>query len=857
MDGENLQELLQTIKDYHSPNRIVQDRARRNVKHVVHSPLYAKQLLHVLCRLDEVDEDEREFAGDLLEKHIRKHYGEYGEELKGSLKKECLIAISNPSKTVRNSAGYVIAAVVHALQGNAKEWPELMPTLQASLDSPDVVVAEGAMNTLCSMCERNAQSLLEPLTPLLPKVTQCLQHPHLPLRAQAIGCVFHLALCLQCQFVLDAFDDIFKMVMESVNVEHYLIRKHISSFLVFTAATVPNNLEPLLPSVLQFMMDGLMGSDELVAMNAGEFLIHMVEENQVPMEKWLPHLQDLISVLLKGMVYEDKIVESLNGNKEYDSSLAESTDIEPMEEGDGEDEQEALKDKENFELRKCCSGILDATVLAVGDEILQFFVPQVKLMLSSDDWKTVEAAVFGLGTVAEGCPEVLGHFPQIVPTIISLLSHKKPLIRSISSWTLSRHVKWIAANHNDLLQSVIMDSMLKAVLDSHPHAQQAALTALAETTEAFPELLVPYVSYILETLALALHSCPKTNLLILCDAITSLLESVEVDYNDKKYIEVIMPPMMEKLTVLNEESIEYDGLLESFRVLAKELKSGFLPYCPVVIEKCATSISTLLQQNGDDKHSANLLVNCLDVISGMVQGVKGDLVPLLNRSDVIAHLIVCLKMNDDDVLQSGFALLGDLADFCYDVIRAQVNEFVILCEAEMRKLNDTPSLSNAVWSLGKIIEKMGMEAMPYAETWLQILFTILQPPEMPGTMVNAVYTISNLAVACPEVVAPHLPILGPLCFDGMLEADEEEMKETVVFGLFTMIAVNPVAIEKDTLLQLLLSIEEVSDRLKEATQLGVTNFCASRNVDSFASLLVDLPNERQEILKAKYAFLSH
>ena len=51
---------------------------------------------------------------------------------------------------------------------------------------------------------------------------------------------------------------------------------------------------------------------------------------------------------------------------------------------------------------KCCSGILDATVLAVGDEILQFFVPQVKLMLSSDDWKTVEAAVFALGAVAEG-----------------------------------------------------------------------------------------------------------------------------------------------------------------------------------------------------------------------------------------------------------------------------------------------------------------------------------------------------------------------------------------------------------------------------------------------------------------------
>jgi transportin-1 len=402
-----------------------------------------------------------------------------------------------------------------------------------------------------------------------------------------------------------------------------------------------------------------------------------------------------------------------------------------------------------------------------------------------------------------------------------------------------------------------MDSMLKAVLDSHPYAQKAALTALAVSTEAIPEFLVPYVNYILETLALALHSCPKTNLLILCDAITSLLESVEVDYNDKKYIEVIMPPMMEKLTVLNEESIEYDGLLESFRVLAKELKSGFLPYCPVVFEKCATSISTLLQQNGDDEHSVKLLSSCLDMISGIAQGLKGDLVPFLNQSDFIAQLIVCLKMNNGDILQSGFALLGDLADFCYDVIRAQVNEFVILCEAEMRKLNDTPSLSNAVWSLGKIIEKMGNEVMPHIVRWLQILVAILQRPVITNTVVNAVYAISNLAIACPEVVAPHLPILGPLCREGMLKTNVGEEKDAIAFGLFAMITVNPTGIDKDTLLQLLLSIEEVSDRLKEATQLGVTNFCASRNVDSFASLLVDLPNERQEILKAKYAFLSH
>ena len=39
-------------------------------------------------------------------------------------------------------------------------------------------------------------------------------------RAQAIGCVFHLALCLQCQFVLDAFDDIFQVSRDAFHSLH-------------------------------------------------------------------------------------------------------------------------------------------------------------------------------------------------------------------------------------------------------------------------------------------------------------------------------------------------------------------------------------------------------------------------------------------------------------------------------------------------------------------------------------------------------------------------------------------------------------------------------------------------------------
>ena len=50
-------------------------------------------------------------------------------------------------------------------------------------------------------------------------------------RAQAIGCVFHLALCLQCQFVLDAFDDIFKVSRDTFL--SLCVHVYISTYMCF------------------------------------------------------------------------------------------------------------------------------------------------------------------------------------------------------------------------------------------------------------------------------------------------------------------------------------------------------------------------------------------------------------------------------------------------------------------------------------------------------------------------------------------------------------------------------------------------------------------------------------------------
>lgn len=79
------------------------------------------------------------------------------------------------------------------------------------------------------------------------------------------------------------------------------------------------------------------------------------------------------------------------------------------------------------------------------------------------------------------------------------------------------------------------------------------------------------------------------NLLILYDAIGTLADSVGHHLNKPDYINLLMPPLINKWNVLKDEDKDLFPLLECLSSVATALRSGFLPYCEPVYRYVASN----------------------------------------------------------------------------------------------------------------------------------------------------------------------------------------------------------------------------------------------------------------------------
>jgi transportin-1 len=100
------------------------------------------------------------------------------------------------------------------------------------------------------------------------------------------------------------------------------------------------------------------------------------------------------------------------------------------------------------------------------------------------------------------------------------------------------------------------------VLDGNKRVQEAACSAFATLEEEACTELVPYLGFILETLVFAFSKYQHKNLLILYDAIGTLADSVGHHLNKPDYINLLMPPLIQKWNVLKDEDKDLFPLLE-------------------------------------------------------------------------------------------------------------------------------------------------------------------------------------------------------------------------------------------------------------------------------------------------------
>ncbi|XP_033738748.1 transportin-1-like isoform X3 [Pecten maximus] len=829
-EENGLRQILQLLKESQSPDTATQRNVQQKLEELNKYPDFNNYLIFVLTKLTSEDDPTRSLSGLILKNNVRAHFEKFPPEVTNFIKQECLNSIGDPSPLIRATIGILVTTIV--AKGELRNWTELLPSLCSSLDSDDYNVCEGAFGALQKICEDTAEDLdndsTRPLNILIPKFLQFFKHNSPKIRSHAIACVnqFIISRTQALMVHIDAFiENLFFLATD----EDTEVRKNVCRALVMLVEVRMDRLIPHINSIIEYMMLRTQDDDDSVALEACEFWLSLAEQ-PICKDVLASHIERLVPVLVKGMKYSEIDIILLKGDVEEDEMVPDKeSDIKPRfhksrthsqkhQDGeevgngsndgelsdDGFDDDDSLSD---WNLRKCSAAALDVLANVFREEILPILLPILKETLFHNDWDIKESGILVLGAIAEGCMNgMIPHLPELIPYLISRLSDKKALVRSITCWTLSRYAHWVVGQPHELYLKPLMTELLKRVLDSNKRVQEAACSAFATLEEEACTELVPYLGFILETLVYAFNKYQHKNLLILYDAIGTLADSVGHHLNKPDYVNMLMPPLIQKWNVLKDEDKDLFPLLECLSSVATALQSGFLPYCEPVYRRCVSLVEQTLNQNfmsmsHPDRYEPpdkDFMIVALDLLSGLAEGLEQHIEALVANSNILKLLFQCMQDPMPEVRQSSFALLGDLTKACFQHVKPCIGDFMPILGSNLNP-EFISVCNNATWAIGEISIKMiATEMQPYVTLVLAPLIDIINRPNTPKTLLeNTAITIGRLGLVCPQEVAPSLQQFIRQWCTSLRNIRDNEEKDSAFRGVCHMINVNPGGVVQD------------------------------------------------------------
>ncbi|XP_041270892.1 transportin-2, partial [Onychostruthus taczanowskii] len=681
----------------------------------------------------------RSLSGLILKNNVKAHFQSFPPPVAEFIKQECLNHLGDASSLIRATIGILITTI--ASKGELQMWPELLPQLCNLLNSEDYNTCEGAFGALQKICEDSSElldsdALNRPLNVMIPKFLQFFKHCSPKIRSHAIACVNQFIMD-RAQALMENIDTFIEHLFALAVDEDPEVRKNVCRALVMLLEVRIDRLIPHMYSIIQYMLQRTQDSDENVALEACEFWLTLAEQ-PICKDVLTAHLVQLIPILVHGMRYSEIDIILLKGDVEEDEAVPDSEqDIKPRfhksrtvtlaheeqrgdggdGDGDDEDDDDTLSD---WNLRKCSAAALDVLANVFREELLPHLLPLLKELLFHLEWVVKESGILVLGAIAEGCMQgMVPYLPELIPHLIRCLADRKALVRSIACWTLSRYAHWVVAQPPELYLKPLMTELLQRILDGNKRVQEAACSAFATLEEEACTELVPYLSFILDTLVFAFGKYQHKNLLILYDAIGTLADSVGHHLNQPEYIQKLMPPLIQKWNELKDEDKDLFPLLECLSSVATALQSGFLPYCEPVYQRCVTLVQkTLAQAMMYNQHpeqyeapDKDFMIVALDLLSGLAEGLGGHVEQLVARSNIMTLLFQCMQDTMPEVRQSSFALLGDLTKACFVHVKPCIAEFMPILGTNLNP-EFISVCNNATWAIGEICMQMGERPPP-------------------------------------------------------------------------------------------------------------------------------------------------
>lgn len=811
-------------------------------------PEFNYSLMCLLSNPTSCDETARSLSCFILKNNVRRHYTSFPTELKEFLKKHSLDLLRDSSPVIRQTVGILITNI--AACGELLSWPELLPTLGQMLTASEVEIVESAFSALQRICEDLAEILSmddmnDTLESMLPRFLDFFKHPNAKIRNYALTCVnqFIPMPSKPVEGIIDKYvEGLFSLAADADKD----VKKNVCRSVCSLFETRPESLMGHLHNVIAYMIEKSRDEDEDIALEAAEFWLS-VPENDQGKAILVQYLPQLIPFFMEKMRYSEEDIEMMRADFENDFMIPDKDDdirprfyhskvhgggdssrpieggsndngdqtisdleesvVEELDDDDDDDDDDDQSDSSaSWNIRKCTAAALDCFSHNYADQILPYVFQELQKFLNSDEWVVKEAAILAIGAVAEGSlTGMIPHLPKLIPFLVECLSDKHPFVRSITCWTISRYTHWIVGCPQERHFSLIMTHLPKCILDDNKRVQEAACSAFATLAEGACLELVPYLDQVLDTLVKAFDKYQHKNLLNLYDAVGTLAESVKCHLNQKKYIDLLLPPIIKKWNSLKDTDSDLFPLLECLSSVAVALCDGFKPYAETVFRRCLSLVEQNLQQaiafNLDPENTEvpnkDFVIAALDLLSGLAEGLKEDITELVATSNVINLTFQCLLDPVSEVRQSACALLGDLTKACFSLVRPHLPQ--IMPPLAQNVVSDQISVcNNATWAIGEMALQMQADMRQYIPLFLPQLIANVNKPNIQRTLLdNTTISIGRLAYACPDDIAPVLnEFIRPWC-SSVRSIRDNEAKDSAFRGICELIKKNPNGVVND------------------------------------------------------------
>jgi transportin-1 len=207
------------------------------------------------------------------------------------------------------------------------------------------------------------------------------------------------------------------------------------------------------------------------------------------------------------------------------------------------------------------------------------------------------------------------------------------------------------------------------------------------------------------------------------------------------------------------------------------------------------------QHEALDSSELEFLVCALDLISGLVEGLRGSSEQLIGQSNLLNLLYECCKSSSPDVRQSSFALIGDLARHAINFLRPGLPTLMPILIHNLQLPEFVSACNNACWALGEICLRAPDDVRPFAPAMMTHLVPLINRLQINrGLLENAAITIGRLGLVAPDVVAVNLEDFIQRWCMALRNVRDDSEKDSAFRGLCQLIKTNPRGVIKHFLL---------------------------------------------------------